>query len=138
MQRNAACFSCARTTDQAIIAEGEAAALPCFCFAASRAARRPSHRTSINMLAGMTVSRRLVMAGCKAGGRTLPFMGTGVEEMAGAGGADLAAAGRDFVAAAEVLAAPSVARPRVLAASPVTTAISWPISTVSSTLIFQV
>src|SRR3954468_17999276 len=93
MQRKAGCFSCARTTHHAIMAEGEAAALPCFCLAASRAARNASQRTSISMFAGITESRRFVIAGCNAGGRTLPFMEAGVAVTAAGAAIDLAAAG---------------------------------------------
>src|SRR3954468_22472111 len=92
-RRKPACSSIVRVTHQAIIAEGEAAALPCFALDCSRATRIGSHRQSMSRLADTTVSSRRVMAGESAGGRTLPCISGGGEEVTvAAGAADLAAA----------------------------------------------
>src|SRR6187549_4232761 len=93
MRRKPTCNSMVRVTHQAIIADGDAAALPCFVLACSRATRIGSHLQSIKRLAGTTVSRRRVIAGERAGGRTLPCISGGVEAATEADGvADFAAA----------------------------------------------
>src|SRR4051812_38330427 len=93
MRRKPACCCIVRVTHHAIIAEGDAAALPCFVLASSRAARIGSHLQSMRRLAGTTVSSRLVIAGDRAGGRTLPCIrGAGFEATTGAVAPDFATA----------------------------------------------
>src|SRR4029077_10226509 len=64
-------LSIARTTDHAIIKEGEGALFPFFCFAASRALRRESQRASICRFAGMTRLSLRVIVGESAGSRVV-------------------------------------------------------------------
>src|SRR5688572_5641679 len=139
MRRKPACSSIVRATHQAIMADGEGAALPNFALACSRATRIGSQRQSISKLAATTVSSRLVIAGERAGGRTLPCISVGVEAATEAGaGADFATGADTGIGAAVAgffNAGASVSSAATLAASPVTRAMSWPMRTVSSILI---
>src|SRR4051794_29087325 len=67
IRRNGACFSIARTTAHATITDGDAAFLPSFFFAFSRAERIASHLASICRFAGTTRLSLRTIVGERAG-----------------------------------------------------------------------